>query len=217
MIGILKNIQKHFHFGKLSLKIDSKIYNRNAHLSVPFRGPPRYNPRRRSGLGWGATLSRIGGPPSPCPSDHPFSSASSEGSSSHRSHEDDVSIITGILFFCLFSFFFLFSWFCAKFSHRKKKCQKYYKIPSNLLVHTIACACGYGMLCIIQTNSFLKIKKVKLISRLSDLPPFAGTFANIWVTTCMCQRPYQFLKYDQFIVCRFFCFFPFYFNVFANR
>ncbi|XP_039447347.1 SH3 and multiple ankyrin repeat domains protein 2-like isoform X1 [Culex pipiens pallens] len=67
-------------------------------LTVPFRGPPRYNPRRRSGLGWGSTLSRIyGGPPSPCPSEHPFSSASSslsEGSSSHRSHEDDISIVT---------------------------------------------------------------------------------------------------------------------------
>ncbi|EAT44279.1 AAEL004337-PA, partial [Aedes aegypti] len=69
----------------------------NGH-DLPFRGPPRYNPRRRSGLGWGSTLSRIyGGPPSPCPSEHPFSSASSslsEGSSSHRSHEDDISIVT---------------------------------------------------------------------------------------------------------------------------
>lgn len=82
-------------------------------FTVPFRGPPRYNPKRRSGLGWTViggggmvssatmltTLTRIGiGPPSPCPSDHPFSSASSslsEGSSSHRSHEDDISIVTG--------------------------------------------------------------------------------------------------------------------------
>lgn len=73
--------------------------NANSISAVPFRGPPRYNPRRRSGLGWGSTLSRIyGGPPSPCPSEHPFSSASSslsEGSSSHRSHEDDISIVTG--------------------------------------------------------------------------------------------------------------------------
>lgn len=49
----------------------------------------------------------VGGqPPSPCPSEHPFSSASSslsEGSSSHRSHEDDISIITGIF---LFTFLF---------------------------------------------------------------------------------------------------------------
>ena len=41
------------------------------------------------------------GPPSPCPSEHmPYSSASSslsEGSSGHRSHEDDISIVTGIL------------------------------------------------------------------------------------------------------------------------
>lgn len=38
------------------------------------------------------------GPPSPCPSDHPFNSASSslsESSSSHRSQEDDISIVTG--------------------------------------------------------------------------------------------------------------------------
>lgn len=48
------------------------------------------------------------GPPSPCPSEHmPYSSASSslsEGSSGHRSHEDDISIVTGIcfdFFFCL--------------------------------------------------------------------------------------------------------------------
>lgn len=40
------------------------------------------------------------GPPSPCPSDHPFNSASSslsESSSSHRSQEDDISIVTGKL------------------------------------------------------------------------------------------------------------------------
>lgn len=85
-----------------SIKI-ALIYKKSA---VPFRGPPRYNPRRRSGLGWGATLSRIGGPPSPCPSEHPFSSASSslsEGSSSHRSHEDDISIVTGIKILLLIS------------------------------------------------------------------------------------------------------------------
>lgn len=42
----------------------------------------------------------VGGPPSPCPSDHPFNSASSslsESSSSHRSQEDDISIVTGKL------------------------------------------------------------------------------------------------------------------------
>lgn len=45
------------------------------------------------------TLTRLGmvGPPSPCPSEQPFSSASSSLSegSSHRSHEDDISIVTG--------------------------------------------------------------------------------------------------------------------------
>lgn len=86
-------------------------------FSVPFRGPPRYNPRRRSGLGWGNILSRIGGPPSPCPSDQPFSSASSEGSSSQRSHEDDVSIVTGTYQstrnFCLFCFFSSFLTSCS--------------------------------------------------------------------------------------------------------
>ena len=38
------------------------------------------------------------GPPSPCPSDQPFNSTSSslsESSSSHRSQEDDISIVTG--------------------------------------------------------------------------------------------------------------------------
>lgn len=99
---------------------------------MPIRGQPRYNPRRRSGLGcwlnyqqsgsecagptssigssnssWTNshyhTFSRLmnsGGPPSPCPSDQPFNSASSslsESSSSHRSQEDDISIVTGNL------------------------------------------------------------------------------------------------------------------------
>ena len=102
------------------------------HRTVPLRGQPRYNPRRRSGLGcwmnfqqsgseiagptssigsshssWThshyhafARLMNSGGPPSPCPSDHPFNSASSslsESSSSHRSQEDDISIVTGKL------------------------------------------------------------------------------------------------------------------------
>lgn len=97
---------------------------------MPLRGQPRYNPRRRSGIGcwlnyqqsecvgptssigsssssWTnshyhtfARLMNSGGPPSPCPSDHPFNSASSslsESSSSHRSQEDDISIVTGKL------------------------------------------------------------------------------------------------------------------------
>lgn len=52
------------------------------------------------------------GPPSPCPSEHmPYSSASSslsEGSSGHRSHEDDISIVTGICFDFFFVLFFPF-------------------------------------------------------------------------------------------------------------
>lgn len=100
---------------------------------MPIRGQPRYNPRRRSGIGcwmnyqqaggseyagpassigscnssWTnshyhafSRLMNSGGPPSPCPSDHPFNSASSslsESSSSHRSQEDDISIVTGNL------------------------------------------------------------------------------------------------------------------------
>ncbi|XP_053671754.1 uncharacterized protein LOC128721969 [Anopheles nili] len=80
-----------------NLELAEMIQNYKIEDIVPFRGPPRYNPRRRSGLGWGSTLSRIyGGPPSPCPSEHPFSSASSSLSegSSQRSHEDDISIVT---------------------------------------------------------------------------------------------------------------------------
>lgn len=52
------------------------------------------------------------GPPSPCPSEHmPYSSASSslsEGSSGHRSHEDDISIVTGIHFILFSYIFYLF-------------------------------------------------------------------------------------------------------------
>lgn len=79
-------------------KRHSDYFKQKNYFTVPFRVPPRYNPRRRSGIGWGTTISSRG-PPSPCPSEHPFSSASSslsEGSSGHRSHEDDISIVTGI-------------------------------------------------------------------------------------------------------------------------
>ncbi|XP_037031721.1 SH3 and multiple ankyrin repeat domains protein 3 isoform X4 [Bradysia coprophila] len=83
-----------------NLELAEMIQNYKAEDIVPFRVPPRYNPRRRSGIGWGTTISTRG-PPSPCPSEHPFSSASSslsEGSSGHRSHEDDISIVTGLLY-----------------------------------------------------------------------------------------------------------------------
>lgn len=113
------------HKNKISIKLITHNSYKN---TVPLRGPPRYNPRRRSGLGcWynyhlagsdfaGPTSSissssswtnshyhtfarlMTNGPPSPCPSDQPFNSASSslsESSSSHRSQEDDISIVTG--------------------------------------------------------------------------------------------------------------------------
>jgi SH3 and multiple ankyrin repeat domains protein len=127
-----------FYFKKNNKNKHKNINQIPHHHTVPFRAPPRYNPRRRSGLGcwmnyqmgssngsetYGTTTrptSSIGshnsswanshyhafvrlmshdvGPPSPCPSDHPFNSASSslsESSSSHRSQEDDISIVTG--------------------------------------------------------------------------------------------------------------------------
>ncbi|CRK95072.1 CLUMA_CG008550, isoform A [Clunio marinus] len=113
-----------------NFELAEMIQNYKSDDIVPIRGPPRYNPRRRSGLGcwlnyqhsnssecagptssiassnssWTnshyhtfARLMNNGGPPSPCPSDHPFNSASSslsESSSSHRSQEDDISIVT---------------------------------------------------------------------------------------------------------------------------
>ncbi|XP_063375049.1 protein shank [Cydia amplana] len=82
---------------------------------VPFRGPPRYNPRRRSAAwgwlagGWPGDRSSLASstripeleamlrPPvaSPCSLERPFSSASSSISdASHPSHEDDASILT---------------------------------------------------------------------------------------------------------------------------
>ncbi|XP_067626978.1 protein shank isoform X2 [Eurosta solidaginis] len=99
-----------------NMELAEIIQNYKTDDVVPFRGPPRYNPKRRSAVGWPSvscsnscagslmgTLSRNAtaghhGPPSPCPSEHiPYSSASSslsEGSSGHRSHEDDISIVT---------------------------------------------------------------------------------------------------------------------------
>lgn len=91
----------------------------NGTISVPFRGPPRYNPKRRSAA-WGgwwtagdrsslasstripaeldALLRRQGPTASPCSLERPFSSASSSISDgSHPSHEDDASILTGKL------------------------------------------------------------------------------------------------------------------------
>ncbi|XP_017769648.1 PREDICTED: SH3 and multiple ankyrin repeat domains protein 3 isoform X2 [Nicrophorus vespilloides] len=71
---------------------------------VVYRGPPTYNPKRRSAIGWLSRAPSIGClalPPSPCPSDRssaPYSSASSSMSdASHMPHgneTDDASIIT---------------------------------------------------------------------------------------------------------------------------
>lgn len=70
---------------------------------VPFRGPPSYNPKRRSAVGWlnrVPSMSTLALPPSPCPSDRssaPFSSASSslsEGSALPGHETDTASIVT---------------------------------------------------------------------------------------------------------------------------
>ncbi|XP_060800862.1 SH3 and multiple ankyrin repeat domains protein 3 isoform X2 [Amyelois transitella] len=100
-----------------NLELAEVIKNYKAEEVVPFRGPPRYNPKRRSGA-WGgwwaagdrsslASSTRIpaeldallrrpqGSTASPCSLDRPFSSASSSISdASHPSHEDDASILT---------------------------------------------------------------------------------------------------------------------------
>ncbi|XP_077284639.1 SH3 and multiple ankyrin repeat domains prosap isoform X2 [Arctopsyche grandis] len=104
-----------------NMELAEVIKNYKPDEVVPFRGPPRYNPKRRSGLaiglglnwGWAGdrssmasslpivpseldTLSLLRRPvPSPCPSERPFSSASSSVSDgSHPSHEDNASIVT---------------------------------------------------------------------------------------------------------------------------
>ncbi|XP_045492786.1 protein shank isoform X2 [Colias croceus] len=94
-----------------NLELAEVIKNYKTEEVVPFRGPPRYNPRRRSAWGWWAgdrsslassarlppeldALLRAPAAPSPC-SDRPFSSASSSLSdASHPSHEDDASTVT---------------------------------------------------------------------------------------------------------------------------
>ncbi|XP_049696762.2 SH3 and multiple ankyrin repeat domains protein 2 isoform X1 [Helicoverpa armigera] len=100
-----------------NLDLAEVIKNYKAEEIVPFRGPPRYNPKRRSAA-WGgwwtagdrsslASSTRIpaeldtllrrqpGPTASPCSLERPFSSASSSISdASHPSHEDDASILT---------------------------------------------------------------------------------------------------------------------------
>ncbi|XP_045488225.1 SH3 and multiple ankyrin repeat domains protein 3 isoform X3 [Pieris rapae] len=101
-----------------NLELAEVIKNYKTDEVVPFRGPPRFNPKRRSAA-WGgwwsagdrsslASSTRIpadldallrrpqGSTNSPCSLERPFSSASSSISdASHPSHEDDASIITG--------------------------------------------------------------------------------------------------------------------------
>ncbi|XP_047989861.1 SH3 and multiple ankyrin repeat domains protein 3 [Leguminivora glycinivorella] len=97
-----------------NLELAEVIKKYRAEEVVPFRGPPRYNPRRRSaawgwlGGGWPGDRSSLASStripeldamlrpsvPEPC-LDRPFSSASSSISdASHPSHEDDASILT---------------------------------------------------------------------------------------------------------------------------
>ncbi|XP_045459885.1 SH3 and multiple ankyrin repeat domains protein 3 [Melitaea cinxia] len=97
-----------------NLELAEVIKNYKSEEVVPFRGPPRYNPKRRSGA-WGgwwgagdrsslasstripAELDALLRRPSSSPYclDRPFSSASSSLSDASHSHEDDASILTG--------------------------------------------------------------------------------------------------------------------------
>ncbi|RZB49894.1 SH3 and multiple ankyrin repeat domains protein 3, partial [Asbolus verrucosus] len=88
-----------------NMELAEIIQNYRQEDVVPYRGPPSYNPKRRSAIGWlnrAPSMTTLALPPSPCPSDRssaPFSSASSslsDGSSAPPGHETDTaSIITG--------------------------------------------------------------------------------------------------------------------------
>ncbi|CAH1635023.1 unnamed protein product [Spodoptera littoralis] len=117
--SILIHAFKHSQVAVIAGNLDlaEVIKNYKAEEVVPFRGPPRYNPKRRSAA-WGgwwtagdrsslASSTRIpaeldtllrrqpGPTASPCSLERPFSSASSSISdASHPSHEDDASILT---------------------------------------------------------------------------------------------------------------------------
>ncbi|CAG9854994.1 unnamed protein product [Phyllotreta striolata] len=86
-----------------NMDLAEMIQNYRQEDVVPFRGPPSYNPKRRSALGWlnrAPSMSTLALPPSPCPSDRssaPFSSASSslsEGSALPGHETDTASIVT---------------------------------------------------------------------------------------------------------------------------
>ncbi|XP_060530201.1 SH3 and multiple ankyrin repeat domains protein 3 isoform X2 [Cylas formicarius] len=85
-----------------NMELAEIIQNYRQEDVVPFRGPPSYNPKRRSAIGWlnrTPSMSTLALPPSPCPSDRssiPFSSASSSLSegSSVPPETDTASIVT---------------------------------------------------------------------------------------------------------------------------
>ncbi|KAK5643243.1 hypothetical protein RI129_007088 [Pyrocoelia pectoralis] len=88
-----------------NMELAEMIQNFRAEDVVPFRGPPSYNPKRRSAIGWlprAPSMSCLALPPSPCPSDRssaPFSSASSSLSegSVRAGHETDTASIVTVL------------------------------------------------------------------------------------------------------------------------
>ncbi|XP_063927953.1 protein shank isoform X4 [Zophobas morio] len=87
-----------------NMELAEIIQNYRQEDVVPYRGPPSYNPKRRSAIGWlnrAPSMTTLALPPSPCPSDRssaPFSSASSslsDSSSAPPGHETDTaSIVT---------------------------------------------------------------------------------------------------------------------------
>ncbi|KAK9743910.1 Variant SH3 domain [Popillia japonica] len=88
-----------------NMELAEIIQNYRQEDVVPFRGPPSYNPKRRSAVGWltrAPSMSCLALPPSPCPSDRssaPFSSASSSLSdgSAPPGHETDTASIVTVL------------------------------------------------------------------------------------------------------------------------
>ncbi|XP_066154292.1 SH3 and multiple ankyrin repeat domains protein 2 isoform X2 [Euwallacea fornicatus] len=86
-----------------NMELVELIQNYRQEDVVPFRGPPSYNPKRRSAVGLltrAPSLSTLHLPPSPCPSDRsslPFSSASSSLSDGSVPPEMDTASIVTVL------------------------------------------------------------------------------------------------------------------------
>ncbi|XP_068907346.1 SH3 and multiple ankyrin repeat domains protein 2 isoform X7 [Tenebrio molitor] len=89
-----------------NMELAEIIQNYRQEDVVPYRGPPSYNPKRRSAIGWlhrAPSMTTLALPPSPCPSDRssaPFSSASSslsDSSSAPPGHETDTASIITVL------------------------------------------------------------------------------------------------------------------------